>query len=145
MNISQKGIDFIKKYEGLQLKPYKCPAGKWTIGYGHVTTAEKYDIITEETAEQLLLEDIKTAENVINSVVSIPLKQCQFDALVSLVYNIGNKQFLKSKGLTFLNNKDLKNTVIEFFSKEKGFVNVKSKPNQGLINRRQDEWNVFLC
>ena len=145
MNISQKGIDFIKKYEGLELKPYKCPAGKWTIGYGHVTTPEKYSVITKEIAEQLLLEDIKIAENVIKSSVCVYLNQQQFDALVSLVYNVGNKAFLKSKGLDFLNKKDFKNTVIEFFSKEKGFVNIKGKQNQGLINRRQDEWNLFLC
>jgi len=58
MNISEKGLELIKHFEGCELEAYKCAAGVWTIGYGHIKTAEEGKVITQEEADNLLLEEI---------------------------------------------------------------------------------------
>jgi lysozyme len=146
MNISQKGLEFIKKYEGFQSKPYFCPAGKSTIGYGHVISSrEQFNTaITEKDADRILLNDLEVTETTIAKGVTAPLTQGQYDALVSLVYNWGGGNFLKSFGLTCLNNSDYAKTAEEFFSSSRGVVTIKGKFSVGLYNRRQaelDMWN----
>ncbi|WPY01470.1 Phage-related lysozyme (plasmid) [Candidatus Trichorickettsia mobilis] len=146
MNISQKGIDLIKKFEGFSPTPYHCPAGKMTIGYGHVVQAstERYNSpITEADAERMLLNDVKTAETTISKGVHVPLTQGQFDALVSLIYNWGGVGFLKSQGLKYLNSYDYRLAAEEFFSEEKGIVKVHGTVLPGLVRRRQAEWDLW--
>ena len=145
MIISKKGIDLIKEFEGLSLQPYKCPAGKLTVGYGHVLKpTDTPQEITKEIAETLLNHDIIKFEAYLKSVVDIKLTQGMYDALVSLIFNWGCGQFGRSKGLQMLNKRKLTNAAIEFFSKEKGVVNVNGKFSNGLYRRRQAElrlWN----
>ena len=62
MHTSEKGLNLIKKYEGLRLKAYKCPAGKLTIGYGHTNNVRPDDVITEAQALELLLRDVLDCE-----------------------------------------------------------------------------------
>ena len=95
MKISQQGIDLIKAHEGLRLRAYLCPAGKWTIGYGHTRTAQPGIVITEAEADKLLLSDISVAEACVNG-QRLMLSQGMFDALVSLVFNIGCRRFKTS-------------------------------------------------
>lgn len=100
MKISSKGLELIKKYEGFSSGKYLCPAGKATIGYGHVIqSGETYTNLTEKEALELLDQDADIAENTVNNLVKAPLNQNQFDALVSLVYNWGSGHFLRSLGL----------------------------------------------
>ena len=125
MNISQKGIELIKKFEGFSATPYRCPADKMTIGYGHVIQTERERFrapITEADADRILRNDVKTAETSINKGVYVPLTQGQFDALVSLIYNWGGVNFLKSQGLKQLNSGAYQWAAEEFFSIEKGVV-----------------------
>lgn len=141
MIISQKGIDLIKKFEKLALTSYKCSAGKDTIGYGHVLNDNKNipKSIKKETAEHLFNHDIIVFEAYLKSVVKVKLTQGMYDALVSLIFNWGCGKFGRSKGLQMLNKKKLTNAAIEFFSKEKGVVNVNGKFSNGLYRRRQAE------
>jgi lysozyme len=140
MKISLEGLDLIKKYEGFSPKKYLCPAGKSTIGYGHVIRPnENYIFITKQQAESLLRQDVEIAENTINDSVKVPLTQSQFDSLVSLVYNWGGHNFLRSEGLEKINKKDY-NGAIEEFSE----VNeIHGKISKGLVNRRMAEANLF--
>ena len=148
MNTSQAGIELIKKYEGFKAAPYYCPAGKLSIGYGHVidSSRERFNSpITEADAERILSSDLKATETTIAKGVQVPLSQGQFDALTSLVYNWGSGNFLKSQGLKRLNNLDYSGAAIEFFSRDKGVVNIAGKFSQGLYNRRLAElelWNA---
>lgn len=90
MKTSSSGIEFIKSFEGLSLKPYKDANG-YSIGYGHfIMPDEQYLMsgISENVANALLEQDIKKAENIVNSRITYPLNQNQFDALVSLAFNI---------------------------------------------------------
>jgi lysozyme len=105
MKTSQAGINLIKQHESLRLKPYLCPARKWTIGYGHlIKENEDFTEITEAQAEELLRQDLVIAENCINTALKEPLAQNEFDALVSLSFNIGINAFKKSTLLAMINN-----------------------------------------
>lgn len=145
MHISNRGIALIKKYEGFSDTWYFCEGKKTTIGYGHVKkSSDKFVApISMTLAEKLLKSDIEKAENSLNNVVSIQLSQGQFDALVSLVFNWGIDNFKKSKGLSLLNQGYFSEAANEFFSKEKGVVNINGKFSKGLYNRRQAELNLY--
>lgn len=94
--IGQRGLALIKSFEGLALKAYKCPAGVWTIGYGstgpHVVPGKA---ITEKEAEALLLEDLSRFEAAVDAKCP-KATQNQFDAMVSLAFNVGSAGFTRS-------------------------------------------------
>ena len=99
MTTSENGLNFIKSFEGLRLTAYRCPAGKWTIGYGHTKGVKKGMYISEAVATHFLIEDVQRVEPVINSYDGIyHWTQNEFDALASFAFNcgIGNlKKLLK--------------------------------------------------
>jgi len=140
MKTSKKGIELIKKYEGLKLKAYKCPAGVWTIGYGHTKNVKQGDVITEVQAEILLIYDLNDFENCIKKNVRIPLTQNQFDALVSFCFNVGCGNFLKSTLLKKLNEGKIAEAAKEFLKWNKAG----GKELAGLTKRRQEEMELFL-
>lgn len=97
MKISDKGIEFLIKEEGEVLTAYKCQAGVWTIGVGHTGKDVKPNMtITKEKARELLKADLKRFEDVVNKSIKVTLEQHQFDALVSLAFNIGTNAFANS-------------------------------------------------
>lgn len=103
MHINQAGIDLIKKFEGLRLRAYLCPAKIWTIGYGHTRTVRAGMEIAEKEAEDLLHEDLRITETYTQRLVLVPLNSNQFSALVSFVFNIGIGNFERSTLLQLLN------------------------------------------
>lgn len=105
MQINLRGIALIKEYEGLGLKAYICPAGYWTIGYGHTATTKPGQFITEEEATRLLYADVRHAENAVNGRVKVSLNSNQFSALCSFVFNVGLGNFTDSTLLKLLNRK----------------------------------------
>lgn len=139
MNIGQKGINLIKHFEGCELNAYKCPAGVWTIGYGHIKGVSEGMSITQEQAEQMLLDELKEYENYINELVTVNLSQNQFDALVSWVYNLGPANLQSSTLLKVLNSGDYSGVPaqIERWNKAGG------KVLEGLIRRREAESALF--
>jgi lysozyme len=88
MTISHAGIELIKSFESLQLDAYCCPAGVWTIGWGHTRAVQPGMRISEQHAEELLAEDIAEVERGLPSVIHVNLTQGQWDALVSLSFNL---------------------------------------------------------
>lgn len=90
------GVALIKEFEGLSLTPYRCSGKVWTIGYGHTRTVRPSMIISEEKAEELLREDLYSAEKQVNDLVEVPLSDNQFAALVSFVFNVGAGNFKRS-------------------------------------------------
>lgn len=144
MKISENGIKFIKKEEGLRLEAYKCEAGKWTIGYGHTEGVKEGDTITLYKAKQLLLKDLESVEKVLNT---LELNQNQYDALCSFVFNIGLGNFMSSTIRKFLIEKkyDLAETQFQRWKYvTKYFNNIKTKvESRGLIARRAREKALF--
>jgi lysozyme len=94
MNISEAGLKLIKQFEGLRLKSYRCPAGIWTIGYGHTSTTGVPEVregmrISGQEAETILKRDLAQFEGAVTSMVKIRLSENQFDTLVSFAFNCG--------------------------------------------------------
>ena len=109
MNLSEKGISLIKKFEGCHLTAYLCPAGKWTIGYGHTAGVVKGMKITQEQADEYLRQDCKSSEKAVNA-LGRNLNQNQFDALVSFAFNcgVGNlKTLCQNRSLEVISEKIL--------------------------------------
>lgn len=134
-------IDIIKKHEGLRLEAYlPTPNDVWTIGYGHTHTTQQGMKITAGQAESLLRKDITWVEKAVNKLVVVPLTQNQFDALSSLVFNIGEGGFSSSTLLRLLNSGDYEGAANQFlrWNRQKGRV------LNGLTKRREEERKLFL-
>ena len=147
MKISENGLNLIKKFEGLSLKPYLCSAGIPTIGWGNtfyenmkkVTLQD--EAITEERADSLFNFLVTTNfVNVVNRLVIVDINQNQFDALVSFVYNLGSGNFEKSTLLKKVNQSDFIGASLEF---EK-WNRAGGKVLNGLTKRRLSEKELFL-
>lgn len=142
MKISQKGIDLIKRFEGFRSKPYKCPAGVWTIGYGTTrgVTASTPEV-SEAEAEALLRKDVAGFETQLAGFLPTTLKQNQYDAIVSFVYNLGVPAFKNSTLFriiaTFPNDK--KRIKAEFGR----WVHAGGKRLDGLVKRRAAEAELY--
>ncbi len=141
MNISQNGINLIKKFEGCRLTAYKCPAGVWTIGYGHTGSIAGPNVkITQETANSLLSQDLIVHSNNVSRLVKVPLTQNQFDALVSFEFNVGFGALKSSTLLRLLNQKKYNEAANQFDR----WIYANKKILQGLVNRRKEEKALFL-
>lgn len=141
MKTSEAGQKFIQCWERLMLKKYWDAEDGWTIGWGHLIKVGELipDEITLEKAQQLLATDLKYTEDAIGIAVKVKLTQQQFDALVSLVFNIGVGQFLGSTLLKRLNAKDYEGAASQFkwWRKDDG------KVVRGLEKRRAQETLIF--
>lgn len=141
MNISEKGIKLIKNFEGCRLEAYKCSAGIWTVGYGHTgSTVHQGLKISQSEADSLLKTDLIIHCNNVSKLVKVPLNQNQFDALVSLEYNIGYGNFSRSTLLKLLNTKNYKDAGEQFAVWRLGG----GKILPGLVRRRKAEKDLFL-
>lgn len=146
LTVSQRGLDLIGQFESCAFDLYVCPAGKRTIGYGHVLRpSEKFTHITMEQAKTLLIADCNIAEIYLNSVnLPAPLNQNQFDALVCLVFNIGVGNFDQSTLLKRLKQGELPLAAEQFLVWNKIRVNGELVFSRGLHRRRCMERELFL-
>lgn len=142
MQIGKNCIDLIKKFEGLKLESYKCPAGLWTIGYGNTqwengTRVLENQVIDIQRAEKLLMFWVnKYAEK-----IDLKVNQNQFDALVSFAYNVGitnfNNSTLKKKVIANPNDATIRDEFMKW-------VSSKGKQLPGLVKRREAEANLYF-
>ena len=134
MKTSSRGIELIKSFEGCHLVAYKCPAGVWTIGYGHTAGVKERMTITQAQADAYLASDLEKYEKYVID-TKLDLNQNQFDALVSFTYNCGNGN-LK----TLVQNRTLSQIAdaMLLYTKSGG------KTLQGLVRRRQAERELFV-
>ena len=144
-SISKIGIDLISSFEGIRLNAYDDGVGVWTIGIGTTiypngTKVKKGDKCTQEQALEYLQHDLKSFEKTVSESVKVPLSQNQFDALVSLAYNIGSGAFKNSTLLKKLNAKDYAGAADQFLVWNKGG----GKVLKGLVRRREAERALFL-
>ena len=141
--ISEEGCKKIKQWEGKQLEAYQCAAGIWTIGYGHTNNVQAGQIITEERADELLLRDLFKFEERVNRLVTVPLTDNQFAALVSFDFNTGALH--SSTLLKKLNKGDYDAVPIELMKWVKATdpKTGKKVTMQGLVNRRAAEAGLW--
>lgn len=141
MKISNNGLELIKKFEGCQLTAYKCPAGVWTIGYGHTgKDVIPGMVVTLHQAEELLKKDVRPAEDTINR-ENLDLNQNQFDALVSFVYNLGAGNFRSSTLLKMLKINPCSPNIRTELGK---WCKVKGSTLPGLALRRKKEADLYF-
>jgi lysozyme len=147
---SENGIELVKAFEGLHkvksdgnVRSYRCPAGRWTIGYGHTHGVRSGETITPEEAEDLLRKDLQDCEAAVERLVKVDLTQNQFDALVSFVFNLGQGNFGSSTLLRKLNRGDCEGAAAEFVRWNKARVEGQLKALPGLTRRRTAEAALF--
>lgn len=142
MKTSKRGINLIKQCEGLRTRAYRCPAGHLTIGYGHTGPDVKVlSTVTEAEAEALLITDLHTAEAAIVRFIKPALTQNQYDALVSLIFNIGVNAFGNSTLLKKVNRNPYDPAIEHEF---KRWVFAQRKKLPGLVVRRQKEAELYF-
>ncbi|WP_313587780.1 lysozyme [Aquidulcibacter sp.] len=138
--IGKPGLDLIKSFEGLKLRAYLCPAKVWTIGFGstgqHVTPGK---VITEAQAEELLKDDLDRFEAAVTRLVTVPLHQNQYDALVSFAFNVGISALERSTLLKRVNAKLFDQAKAEFAK----WNRAGGRPLAGLTRRRAAEAALF--
>jgi lysozyme len=142
MKTSNKGVELIKKHEGLRLTSYICPAGKWTVGYGHTRTAHNNLTITEKQAEELLRSDLEITETAVTHMTKdIGLNQNQFDSLVSFAFNVGVTALRNSTLMRKINADASEQEIREQFGR---WIYADKKVLSGLVARRKDEADLYF-
>ncbi len=144
MRVSSKGLELIKSFEGFRDTAARLPDGRWTIGYGHVRTAREGLTISEKDATDLLTYDLKPVEDAIGSWTYAPLMQNQFDALVSLAFNISPHQFRESEILANINAGNYLAAANGFDQWRKARLNGRVMVVDALVRRRAAEKSLFL-
>ena len=137
-----EGVALIKDYEGLHLTPYLCPSRVWSIGYGHTRTVRAGMQITPAEADQLLDDDLRVVERAVQRMVTVPLNDHQFAALVSFTFNVGIANFERSTLLALLNRGWYEQVPAQLMRWDKA---VNGEALGGLSRRRAAEarlWNL---
>lgn len=140
MRVSDICFEKIQEFEGLRLTAYKCPAGVWTIGYGHTKGVKMGQTITKAQAETLLRGDLLPCEEYVRG-LNLELTQGQFDALVDFCFNLGTAALQRSTLLQKIRTKADEQTIRGEFAK---WVNAGGVRLQGLVKRRAWEADRYF-
>lgn len=142
MRLDDAGIALISAHEGVRTKAYWDAHGKvWTIGYGHTATARKGMTITKAQAVELLRSDIRRFEECVDGAVRGDLTQGQFNALVSLAFNLGCGGFKRSSVLALVNEGRMDDAMSAF----NNYVKAGGRRLAGLVKRRKAESQMFAA
>lgn len=145
--VGKKGLDLIKKFEGLKLKPYLCSAGVPTIGYGNTLYEDgrkvslKDSVITESRATELLSYSLRNLEQQVDSFCRDDINQNQFDALVSFAFNLGPYNLKSSTLLKKVNKNPKDPTIRDEFMR---WTKAGGKVLKGLVERRKAEADLYF-
>jgi lysozyme len=144
LSVSRSAVELIKAFEGFRSRAAQLDDGRWTIGYGHTLTARAGAEITEREGEALLLYDLIQASHAVNEHVFAPLNQNEFDALVSLVFNIGPRAFRGSPTLRRLNEGRPLEAAMAMEMWRKSDLDGERIVIDALVRRRAAEKALFL-
>ncbi len=140
MTASPYSLLLIRQFEGLRLTAYRCPSGIWTIGYGHTSNVHKGDTITQSQADKYLRQDIEPIEAYLNN-QQLNINQNQFDALTSLIFNIGISAFSSSTLLKLIRQNPNDPAITAQFLR---WVHSDGKVLPGLQRRRTGESKLYF-
>jgi lysozyme len=144
-HVSKQGLDLICRFEGFSPVIYICPAGYPTIGYGHlITEANKerfLDGVDEDEALELLRKDVALAERAVLRLITVPLTQGQFDALVSFTFNLGAGALQRSTLRRKVNREEHHDVPAELMK----WVWADGRKLKGLVKRRAAEAEIYKC
>lgn len=148
MNATDCAVSLIKTFEGLSTTAYKCPAGVWTIGYGHAQGVKEHDVITKDEAVVYLQSDLKKFAFDLTKALNaaeILVNQAQFDALVSFAFNVGLGALIKSTLWKKLTEHDIQGAADQFLRWNKVRNSGRMVESSGLTRRREAERRLFLA
>ncbi|MDX2073789.1 MAG: lysozyme [Alphaproteobacteria bacterium] len=141
-HITEDGLRLIRRFEGFSALPYVCPGGYLTVGYGHVVKNPDafHQPITEDEATQILAVDIQAAEKAVLRLITVPLRDGQFDALVSFTFNLGAGALQRSTLRRKVNQEEHDDAAAEFLK----WVWAGGRKLKGLVKRRDAEALLYL-
>jgi lysozyme len=156
MKVSQKCIDNIKKDEGVRQRPYQCPALLWTVGVGHVIDPQHAKVpiaqrkalpipsgwdraLSMEEVDEILRKDLSRFEQGVSRLITAPLTQGQFDALVSFSFNVGLGNLQNSTLRMKVNRQEYEAAAEQFLV----WTKAGGKVLPGLVKRRTHEKEMF--
>ena len=145
MKVSKECLKMLAHHEGVRQKPYKCPAGLWTVGVGHLigdgkTLPDSWNkTFTLDEVYDILAKDVVRFERGVNKYITVPLRQNEFDALVSFSFNLGLGVLQRSTLRQALNRGDKEGAITSLLKYNKAG----GKVLKGLDNRRKDEAALF--
>ena len=143
-HITKNGLELIKSFEGFSSVMYRDSAGLPTIGYGHLITSSEKNLftagITKSKAEELLKADVITAEIAVTRLITVPLNDNQFDALVSFTFNLGAATLQRSTLRAKVNRAEHEQVPLEFLR----WVYADGRKITGLVRRRKAEAELYL-
>tara|TARA_R110000787_G_scaffold579_10_gene2112 strand:- start:2032 stop:2739 length:708 start_codon:yes stop_codon:yes gene_type:complete len=143
MQVSETGLNLVKRFEGLSTMAYRCPAGVLTIGYGHTSGVSEGDTLTEEACTELLKDELRLYANLVLACITVPLTQHQLDALTSFTFNVGIGAFKSSTALRKINASDFDAVPAELLRWDKATVGGELTVLKGLVRRRTAEAALF--
>ena len=148
--VSKDCVELVKKFEGLHklkddglVHSYRCPAGKWTLGFGKTKGVRSGMTCTVAEAEQFLYDDLDEHGKIVKKYVNVPLTQSQYDSLTSFVFNLGGGAFRSSTLLKRLNSGKYDECPEQIMRWNKARVDGKLTPLRGLTRRRTAEAAIF--
>ena len=146
MNVSEQGLKLIRHHEGVRNRPYRCPAGLWTVGVGHLIgdgkslPADWNRVFSTEEIDGILKRDLRRFELGVHKMLpNMPLRQHEFDALVSFCFNLGLGCFQRSTVRQALLRGDKTQAMASLLK----YCRAGGKILKGLQNRRLDEKALF--
>jgi lysozyme len=146
MKISDEGIKLIKRFEGVRNRPYRDSIGLWTVGVGHLIESGRQlpeswnKTFTDSEIDALLRKDLSRFERSIRMLIKVPLRQCEYDSICSFVFNLGAGTLQRSTLRQKLNRGDKEGAAREILK----YNRAGGKVVKGLVNRRNDEYQLFL-
>jgi lysozyme len=146
MKISDEGIKLIKRFEGVRNRPYRDSIGLWTVGVGHLIEGGRQlpeswnKTFTDSEIDALLRKDLSRFERSIRMLIKVPLRQCEYDSICSFVFNLGAGTLQRSTLRQKLNRGDKEGAAREILK----YNRAGGKVVKGLVNRRNDEYQLFL-
>ena len=146
MRMTEEGLALIRRFEGFRARAYRCPAGVWTIGYGHTAAAGPPVVsagltIERSEAEAILVRDVENVVRDVKASLKVTLAASQFSALVSFAYNVGIANFRKSSVLAVANGGDLASVP----GRLQLWNQAQHRVLPGLVKRRAAEAELFLA
>ena len=142
--ISEEGLALIQRYEGYRADPAQLPDGNWVVGYGHVRIGASGDAVNRVEAAALLALDLAPVERLVNALVTQPLTQSQFDALVSFAFSVGDEAFAASQVLRRVNSGEFVAAACAMDAWRKTDVGGELEIVDALVRRRAAEKALFL-
>jgi lysozyme len=146
MKTSQRGIELIKHFEGVRNRPYRCAAGLYTVGVGHLigngkSLPPEYNrVFSKEEIDALLIRDLSRFERGIRMYITVPLRQHEYDALCSFAFNLGLGTLQRSTLRQKINRNDKEGAAKEILK----YCRAGGKIIKGLQRRREAEYQMFL-